>query len=208
MVRLDSSEVGRSMASLRALRLALEPQDGLNLTNTAVINMRAAAMTGCVFRNVLDGDYTLRVSGLPDDMYISSLRLAGRDAQDNTVSIRGGRTPSIDVVLATNAGEVGGTVVDASDHPYGGARVVLVPEESLRKRTDLYKTITTDLKGNYVLKGVMPGNYKLFAWERIEESAYEDPEFLATYESLGVSTEVAAKGRVTVQLKAISRLGE
>jgi len=56
--------------------------------------------------------------------------------------------------------------------------VVLVPDAPRRERLMLFKTTTADTMGHFSITGIAPGEYKLFAWEQIEESAYQDPEFL------------------------------
>jgi hypothetical protein len=53
---------------------------------------------------------------------------------------------------------------------------------------------------------VPPGHYKAFAWEKIYEDAYGDPDFLKPFESLGESFDIAATEQKSVQLKVIGNL--
>lgn len=48
-----------------------------------------------------------------------------------------------------------------------------------------------------------PGDYKLFAWEQIEDEAFKDPEFLALYEARGTSVHVEEKKQQYLQLPLI-----
>ena len=71
------------------------------------------------------------------------------------------------------------------EQPATAATVALVPDEPRRAQTRLYKGITTDQYGRFTIKGIAPGGYKLFAWEVVEEGAYQDPDFLKPFEVLG-----------------------
>jgi hypothetical protein len=68
----------------------------------------------------------------------------------------------------------------------------------------LFKTTTADTMGHFSITGIAPGEYKLFAWEQIEESAYQDPEFLKPYESQGQAITIREGSRENAQLKVIS----
>jgi len=198
-VRLEGAEIDRVMQSLRSLRIQLEPEDGFMTTLTA-----AMSSTNFVFRDVREGDYVLRFSGLPDDSYVSSIRVGGRELADKSIAVRG-RLGRMEVILGSDPGQIEGSVIDAHDQPCGGARVVLIPNEPRRKRLESYKSVTTDQYGNFQFKGVMPGSYKLFVWESVEDGAWEDPEFLSTYEALGVPVEAIPETRVTQSVRMIAQ---
>jgi hypothetical protein len=59
-----------------------------------------------------------------------------------------------------------------------GATVVLVPDIFLRKRSSLYKTRRTDAFGKFRFDAISPGEYKVFAWEQIENGSWTDPDVL------------------------------
>ena len=63
--------------------------------------------------------------------------------------------------------------------------VVLVPDVRLRQRSDLYKSASTDGSGRFRIMGVTPGDYKLFAFDAVDDTAWEDPDFIRTYEDRG-----------------------
>ena len=78
-----------------------------------------------------------------------------------------------------------GTVMDADGLPLAGVTAVLVPEMSRRARFHLYKTAETDQYGHFEMRGIVPGDYKLFSWEEAEDGAWEDPDFLKPFEDKG-----------------------
>ncbi len=57
--------------------------------------------------------------------------------------------------------------------------------------------------GQFSVRGIAPGDYKLFAWEAIEEGAYQDPEFLRPYEERGKPIHVDEGSRLNSQLQLI-----
>ncbi len=48
-----------------------------------------------------------------------------------------------------------------------------------------------------------PGEYKLFAWDDVEQYDWFDPEFLKDFEARGESITVAAGGHSTTQLHSL-----
>ena len=55
-----------------------------------------------------------------------------------------------------------------------------------------------------MIRGIPPGDYKLFAWaDELELWSWMDPAVLAPYENQGKSVSVEAGGRVTVDLQTI-----
>jgi hypothetical protein len=68
---------------------------------------------------------------------------------------------------------------DSDGLPAVGVRVVLVPEPSRRTQYTLFKEQTTDQYGHCELRGIAPGDYKLFSWEEAESGAWEIPNSCA-----------------------------
>jgi hypothetical protein len=67
-----------------------------------------------------------------------------------------------------------------------------------------YMTVTADRFGGFTLKTVAPGEYKLYAWDEIEDGAYMDPEFMKPFASKGESVSVKEGSQLSEQLTLIS----
>ena len=52
------------------------------------------------------------------------------------------------------------------------------------------------------MRSVMPGDYRVLAWEEIETGAYMDPEFLKNFETRGetVRAQRGSQNSVTVRV--------
>jgi hypothetical protein len=95
------------------------------------------------------------------------------------------------VVLGSGGAELSGVVNGNGLGVAPNSIVALVPDAlALRKRVDLYRSATADHEGRFKLQNVLPGTYKLFAWEYAPTDAWFDPAFLQLYESFGKSVSL------------------
>lgn len=140
---------------------------------------------------------------LPGNYYLKEARVDGNDVLEEGLDLSAGPPRGqLELVVSPNGGQVEGVALK-DQKPFSGATVALVPEEKRRGRRELYKTATTDQYGRFTLRGIPPGEYKLFAWEEIEQGAYQDAEFLKPYEKLGHEVKVEEGSRLSAELKLI-----
>ncbi|MBI3668020.1 MAG: carboxypeptidase regulatory-like domain-containing protein [Acidobacteria bacterium] len=151
------------------------------------------------------GAYAVHVGNLPEDFYLKSARLGDEEVLEAGLDLsRFESAPGLlEVVVSSKGGRIDGVVSNDKQKPAGGAQVVLIPESRRRSRTDLFKSTPTDQNGRFTLRGIPPGEYKLFAWEDIERGAYQDPEFLKPFEERGHACQVQAGGAQAVELQLI-----
>jgi len=113
---------------------------------------------------------------------------------------------SLDIVISPNGANVDGAI--SKDHqPFQGATVAIVPDHPHRGEKRLFKSTTTDQNGHFTLQGLAPGDYKVFAWEKIEPGAYTSPEFLQPFENLGESVHITEGSHNSVQVDLIPAKG-
>jgi hypothetical protein len=156
--------------------------------------------------NVRNGDFTFRIfpPTVSPSTYVKSARFAGMDALQSGIHIdAASKETDIDVVLATDSGNIDATVIDDQQQPIRGAMIALVPDAAHRNRSDLYRTATADAVGRARLQGIPPGDYKLFAARDSEPAWWQDPDFLRLVESRGELVHVPEAGNQTVTLKPI-----
>jgi hypothetical protein len=73
-----------------------------------------------------------------------------------------------------------------------------------RKNTGSYKSTVADGSGKFLLQGIPPGDYLLFAWGDVETGAWQNPDFLRPFEARGRRIQVSGTNRVEVQIPLIS----
>jgi protocatechuate 3,4-dioxygenase beta subunit len=151
--------------------------------------------------NVVPNTYVLSISGLAMNCYVKSVRAGEQEFAPSEVDLTHGVAGPLSIVISATAGQVGGVVMNDKQQPAGSALVVLIPAQ--RQRGDLYKSTTTNPTGGFSLRGVTPGDYKLFAWQGIDTGAYEDPDFLKRFEDQGEPVSLGENGSRSVQLKVI-----
>jgi hypothetical protein len=154
-----------------------------------------------LIENIQPGDYRISVSPLPPNTYIKSVQLGQTDVAAG-VAISGPVSDGLAVVLGTKPGEIAGRVVDKEQKPMRGIQGVLIPDRQ-RGRRELYRTAISDQNGQFTIRNVAPGDYKLFAWEDLEPFAYNDPDFLRKYEDRAVPVKVSESSKLSVEARII-----
>ena len=142
----------------------------------------------------------------PIPIYVKSVRLGSSDVRSG-FRFETQSNASLEIAVGSNGGMIDGVILNSKGQPVRGATVVLVPDASLRQRSSSFKTATTDTTGAFRINGIGPGDYKVFSWEAVETSAWEDPDFLRSFEVRGQSLTILEGTRQTVQLTAIPSAG-
>jgi len=135
--------------------------------------------------------------------YVKSVRLDGKDVLNSGLQLEAAPRSAVELVIGMNGGTLAGRVLDAAGKPVANVNAVVVPNAPRRGRGDLYKFVATDDSGAFELTGLAPGDYKLFAWERVEEGAWQDPEFIRLFENSGASLRIQENRRTTSDAKLI-----
>ncbi len=197
-----STEDGASISSLpdyRRMRVSMTP---MTSRGPLIPNLAAQISADGSFHieDLQPDDYKVSVSPAPSGVYLKEVRLGQFDIM-NGVSINGPVSGSLEVLLSPKAGQIAGTIVDSRRNPVRNIEAVLIPRD--RGRHDLYRTATSDQDGRFSIPTVVPGDYKLFAWEDIEPFAYMDLDFLRKYEGLGVDVKTSESQTVAVNANVI-----
>jgi hypothetical protein len=151
-------------------------------------------------KDISEGTYKLSVDGISSDCYVKSIRYGMNDAMREGFTVQRGADAALEITVSSPGASLKGRVVDVEGLPVW---VVLVPEEAHRTEFRLYKSKATDQHGNFELRGIAPGDYKLFSWEEVESQAWEDPEFLKPFEQKGEKITFQEGDQKTLNVTAI-----
>ena len=185
-----------SELNVSRLRVRLEPMTGLPIGEP---NARVDDDGSFVVNNVPRAPHRVSVTGLPADAYVASARVGGQDVLTSGVQVLPDM-PNLEFWISGSGARLDGTV-GVGDAPFTGAQVVLIPYDPAR--TDLYKVASADQYGRFSMRGIVPGNYRVFAWEDAPSGAYRDPEFVRRYEDWGERIRVEKTDQVQVQPRLI-----
>jgi hypothetical protein len=138
--------------------------------------------------------------------YVKSVRVGNNDVLDAGVHFVAGSEPlQMEVILGTNAGALEGRALNDKSQPVDAAVVGLVPASPSARgfRTDMYKTTSTDSTGKFEIRGLPPGDYKVFAWEDVDKGAIIDQDFIRSYESHGKTIHIGEGEKPSLDLTVI-----
>jgi Carboxypeptidase regulatory-like domain len=160
------------------------------------------------FKNVPEGDYHPKVQSSNDDCFVKSARLGLASMVDGSLSIRASADSPLEITMSCRAPRLTGQVLTSDSLPAVGVYVVLIPDAPLREKTFLYAKQETDQNGKFSLRGIEPGDYKVFSWSSVEEDAWFDPEWLKPYEASGTSVHLEEGDQKSIELKLIEATSE
>jgi len=191
-----------STANLTNVRVQLQSDPAIPPLSIPAVNPQADGSFSV--EGVTPGTYTLSVAGLPPNTYLKSARLVGADVLNGGLRIDSSPGGSLDIVLGSSPGTVDATVVDDRQMPVPAVTVAIVPASAAQeKRFSIYRSATTDAFGKIHLDGVVPGDYKIYAWESVENGAWTDPNFMRAYTNNGVAIRVTEGGRAAADIRVI-----
>ena len=156
-----------------------------------------------LFRSVNEGEYRLSIRGSNSDCYVKTARVGLTPMVDGKISIHSGADNSLEVGISCRTPHLDGQVLTGDSLPAVGVFVVLVPEQRLREQSSNYAAAKTDQNGHFLLKGILPGDYKLFSWDSVEEGDWYDADFLKPFEDKGVSIRLEEGDRKSIGLNLI-----
>jgi hypothetical protein len=154
-------------------------------------------------KEVPQGTFRVSVDGISRDCYIKEVQFGEIVLPDHLLHAKRGITARLDITISTKGARLQGVVVNDESLPVAGVWVVAVPEESKRSLRYFYKSVTTDQYGRYDLRGLVPGEYRIFAWDGVALGEWEDPEFLKTNGAKGVTVEMRDGDKKSADLQLI-----
>jgi hypothetical protein len=195
---------GKSAARAASFSLLLEPREEGSRFDFRSTAAETQPDGSYLFRGVDDGIYTVRAESRCEDCFLKSASVNGVDVFEHGLEVSSGAVSGrLDVVYSSNSGSLSGTVTTKDDLPAAGVLVVLVPDPGSHLKPVEYSSVNTDQYGHFEVRGIPPGHYRAYAFEKPDVELYGDSEALKPYESMGESLDVAANDRKTVRLKMI-----
>jgi len=194
---------GKTSLDLSKLAGVLEPREGSAMAELMpeVENAVVKPDGTFVFRDVPEGNYNLDFSALPAGFY---LKAGGEgDVLETGIAVgQGHGVPMLELTVSHATGGITGTVM-SDNQPAAGVSVTLVPDAQRQNQRRFYKTAVSDKLGQFALRGVAPGDYRLFAVDEMDRNALLNPDFLRQHEDSGQAVHVEENTQANVQLEVI-----
>jgi len=152
------------------------------------------------FQEVLPGTYQVSVDGLGGGLYVKAVRFAGRDITNQDLDLVPGASGALEITLAADGGEITGTARGADGKALPGALVQVWPVDGQGARS-----LKADESGAFHFRGLPPADYRVIAWEALDDDLAGYPPFRARFEAQAAEVKVAEQGRENVDVTAVAR---
>jgi hypothetical protein len=179
-----------------SLRVTLEPRSDFN---PAAVAQRDH--NGDLRVSVAGGEsYDVMVTGGPPDSYIESIRVGNQELLGSPVagSAVSATTP-LEVVLATNGGRVAGIAYSADGRPAGGATIAVVPQVG-PAWPQWYRFSSADEYGGFLIRGLPPGQYTVFAYYDDPPCEFYDPDQLSACRTKGRTASAGEDSQTFIEV--------
>ena len=80
---------------------------------------------------------------------------------------------------------------------------MLVPVGERRTNPSAFRSTSADQQGNFFIRSVLAGEYKVLTWEEVEPGAYMDPDFLKEFETRSETLRVPQGSQNAVTVRVI-----
>jgi hypothetical protein len=141
--------------------------------------------------------YRISVKGMPDNVFVKSVRLGTREMPDGILDARRGAGEPLSVILSTRGAQLSGVVRDA-DGPVLDAAVALVEDQP---RFNSVRMVRTGTDGTYTFRGLPPGKYNLLLLDPADSVSLIQAGVLGTYEAAAEKIEFGEGDQLTRDLR-------
>jgi len=190
---------GGAFSGFEKLRINLQPA----YAGPMIGNMNSEVKPDGSFlvKNVPPAVYDVNMNRTPG-VYLKSVRIGDKQISGRRVDLTSKLEPLV-IVLGADMGLVEGSVANAKGDPVVRSRVTVIPYSDHLGRIDLARTGFSDEKGEFKIKDIAPGDYKVFAWEDVPVGAPQDADFRKPFEKQGVAVRMQPNGHEKVSVTSI-----
>jgi hypothetical protein len=185
--------------------LYIPPADGM--TPVGPTQIKPAADGQFTFKGASGGSFLLEPHAAPE-LYVVDLKVGERSFyEDLTFRLSESNEP-IQIVFATSAATVSGTIVWTDGQKKMKTAAVLVPDAPRRRSYFVYRQGNADESDQFKIVGVPPGNYRLFASDLISVNGWRNADIVSKHENMGIPVVVTANSNLTGLQVPVVDLGQ
>jgi hypothetical protein len=148
------------------------------------------------------GTYSVGLS-ITRGAYISEIRVNGERVRPPMITIPSGFAGELEIVVSLNGGSIAGRLVDERSQTTAAVKSGLVVEDPLQFPSGFREQFTTRADGTFSLNSVPPGNYRVYVWDGIDQSAIFDPNLLKQSSTLATLVRVSERSQTFTDVRMI-----
>jgi hypothetical protein len=157
------------------------------------------------FQPVGTGRYLLNVAGLPKGAYVKSARYGPEDVTHTPMQIGAAGAP-LEIGVSSKGASVTGALAGENGDPMPGVMVTAWPKiPNGGSATHGVKSISTDQHGAFTISALPPGDYYVAAWEEIDSSLRQEPDFLARFTDQATAVKLEESAQAGVSVKVVPK---
>ena len=172
---------GDPSAVMGKLRLELISAPGMSLGLLSASVDRAGSFR---IAGVTPETFGVRVDGLPEDGYVKTILLDGVSNDGNLDFTKGAPESRLKITVGLDGAEISGELRGSDGGPLLSARSIVFVAAEAGKIGPTQMARVAD--GRYLVKGVPPGKYKVYAADIGQVTAENRPAFLEAAETVDV----------------------
>ncbi len=157
------------------------------------------------FPAVMPGIWDIDVQPVPKGGYVKSMKLGDQDVLTEEMNITPGTAAPLNIVVSSQGGVVTGAVKQP-ENPAAELTgrslpwVLLAPTGRYSHVLSFFILRAAVRDGTYEIRGITPGSYRAFAFERFDRAYMQDGDFMARIEPLGKPVEVREGEQIHLDL--------
>ncbi|MDQ2710944.1 MAG: hypothetical protein M3Y24_01710 [Acidobacteriota bacterium] len=148
------------------------------------------------------GKYLLKIA-MPSGEFVKSITAGTSELNSRELDLTAGGNVELTIVVSDRSAALGGTVTKAAQS--SGVRpadVVLIASPARIDGSGLYLG-TTDSNGQFLIKNLPPGKYKVCALPSIDVRLFQNPGLFKRMADMGTEVELQEKGNTFLELPPI-----
>ena len=153
-----------------------------------------------MLQNVEFGKYQVEVQAGGGGWYIASIHYGPTNLDDEPIDIQPGPPQSIEIVMKDDVASLSGNVT-GNDDANAKVTVLLIPARASAR----IRNFPVSGNGTFQAGNLAPGQYKLYAFDNINDLEYANPEVMRQYSSKGVDVTLDSNGTASVNVPLTKR---
>jgi hypothetical protein len=138
----------------------------------------------------------------PPAVVIKTIGMDGTDVTDTPLDLAPGARARVEIVAASRAAAIAGTVRDDRQQPAAYALVVVLPNDRLRLRASrLIRVAFADRVGRYEIAALAPADYRVVSVPSLPRDAWMDPVVLERLWPAATPVQLQEGERRTLELR-------
>jgi hypothetical protein len=175
---------------------------GLNAIEMGSSANTAANADGTFVLKVTHAVYQINAS-CNASAYLKSMHFGDQDVTNGKIDLTQQTSGALNIVCGTDVGQIQGSVQNESGQPAAQVMITVSPDDEHQSRQDLFYQLMSDENGKFDYRDIAPGEYKVFAWESVDQELLQSAEFRKAFESRAGSVSISPGGNASVQVKLI-----